>query len=227
MRIDVRSIVKRIDAKLTALQRDQLPFATALALTRTAQIVQKAEIENIKSVFPTATPFTQRGIGMKPARKNDLDAVVFVKDVQAVYLAPYEFGGKSIPAGPSDQAMLVPKGIGVNQYGNIPYKKVQKLLANKDKYFIGAVTTKAGTVSGLWQRTNTKVSSNVVFSKKKNAFRRAGSVKQKGLKLLVRFTDPRDVKQNLGYHELAEKLVMKNFSLELKKALRVALASAK
>lgn len=252
LKIDVRSLVKRIDKSLTALQRDQLPFATALALTHTAQTVQKIEKQNLKEVFPTATPFTERGIGIQKATKNNLDAIVYIKDIQAAYLEPYEFGGKSIPAKPSFRAMLTPKAIGVNAYGNIPYQKIKTLLGsdldnpdvaktlsaskiarlkkNQAKYFIGVVKTKSGTVSGLWERTNAKIASAVHYSTRKQGFSKSGGLKQKGLRLLVRFTDPRQVTQHLNYYELAKKvipnLVAKNFSLELKKAMRYAMATA-
>ena len=259
LKINVRTLVKKLGARLSRLQKQQLPFATALALTRTAQILQKAEKANLKAVFPTETPFTEKGISMKAARKDDLDAVVFIKDIQAVYLAPYELNGMSVPAKPSMKAMLTPKGIGVNQYGNIPYKKIKTLLGselaqhsdnplarlllgkkklpgakikrlqkNQARYFIGVVKTSSGNVSGLWERLpkGRVIGKSVSF--RKGAFKPGKNIRSgPGLRLMVRFSDPRAVKQHLNYYNLANKVVPKNFSLELKKALRVALASAR
>ena len=49
----------------------------------------------MRSVFDRPTPFTLNSIGVKPARKDNLESVVFVKDIATSYLAPYEFGGRN------------------------------------------------------------------------------------------------------------------------------------
>lgn len=227
LEIDVSEFVKKFDRYLTNFQHTQMPFATALALTRTAQLVKKGEVEEIEKTFDKPTPFTKRGVGIVPAKKNNLVAEVFVKDIQAAYLEPYAFGGRSIPAKPGEVAMLTPKAIGLNTYGNIPYQKIKKLLGNKAKYFIGTVNTKnGGNISGVWERTVNKKAQPVKFDPAKNKFTSsAGPLR--GLKLLVRFTDPITVKKHLDYFARAQKIVSQNFTLELKKALRVAMASAK
>jgi hypothetical protein len=77
--INVKHNVSDAITRLDDLQK-HVPFATALALTRTAQEVRKAEIEEMKRVFDRPTPFTLRSLYLKPATKADLTAVVWLKD---------------------------------------------------------------------------------------------------------------------------------------------------
>ena len=57
--IDVRADIKGAVKYLNRVQRKQVPFATALALTRTAQDVAKAETAQISKKLDRPTPFTQ------------------------------------------------------------------------------------------------------------------------------------------------------------------------
>ena len=114
-----------------------------------ARRVIKGEKAELLSDFPTATPFTQNAFSYSPATKNAPVATVFVKDIQEKYLQPYTDHGKSIPAGPGNVAMLVPKGIGVNQYGNIPYGRVRSM-KNKKNVFSGTIKTKSGQTIGVY-----------------------------------------------------------------------------
>lgn len=79
----------------------QLPFATALALTRTAQDVKRAEEAAIRTAFDRPTPYTMRSVFMRPATKQRLEAVVWLKDERATegtpataYLGPQVYGGE-------------------------------------------------------------------------------------------------------------------------------------
>lgn len=84
---------------LTSLEREQVPFATALALTRVAKNAQSAVIEEMKDVFDRPTPFTLNSTYVKPATKQQLRAEVGIKGqaVKAVpaikWLAPQIYGG--------------------------------------------------------------------------------------------------------------------------------------
>lgn len=58
----------------------QIPFATAVALTRTAQDVQRGIKGHMKGIFDNPTAFTLNSIRIKAARKNDLSAFVWIRD---------------------------------------------------------------------------------------------------------------------------------------------------
>lgn len=91
----MRAEVRRL-AKLTG----QMEFATALALTRTAQAVKKELEAEIDRVFDRPTSWTRRSLFLQPARKNNLDARVWIKDgwgwkttPPERYLRPHIYGG--------------------------------------------------------------------------------------------------------------------------------------
>ncbi|RQR00009.1 hypothetical protein DF025_36735, partial [Burkholderia stagnalis] len=124
--ISVDADVRALTKSLTRLQKDQLPFAISQALTATAKLAQGAEKAALPEVFDRPTPFTINSVAVKGARKSDLEARVFVKDIAAAYLEPYEFGGdhKLIGRGktwlnPKDKTLL-------NQYGNFSRNALQR-----------------------------------------------------------------------------------------------------
>ncbi|WP_295541057.1 hypothetical protein [uncultured Pseudacidovorax sp.] len=207
--ISVRSDMLAFQRKLDAFAYQQMPFATARALTALAGQVKVAEQKALPSVFDRPTPFTVNAIGVKPARKDTLTATVFVKDIAASYLQPYETGGANKL---NSKALLKPVAgkIPLNQYGNLPKNKLAQLRA-KSNVFVGPITTKAGkTMSGVWQRA------------KPTKAQPAGK-----LTLLIAFTDAHPARQRLNYHQRAQQIVRANFNAEMRKALADALASAR
>ena len=226
--ISVRSNIKELEKKLDAFVRKQLPFATAQALTATAKAVQTAERENMVKMLDKPTPFTLNSVKVKAARKNDLEALVFVQDIAAAYLEPFETGGlhKLIGRGvtwlnPKDKSLL-------NQYGNLSKSALASLKGRSD-IFIGKVKGKSGQViDGVWQRTAESATRTRVMKNKKVVVTKARGLNQTGqLKLLVRFGDAIPVTHRLGYADRAKATVGRVFNKEMGKALAKAIASAK
>ena len=144
MQIDISSNVSALRATLDDIARTQVPFATALALTGAAKQAQADIRAQMPSIFDRPTPFTLNGIATTPARKSDLTASVFVKDVQAKYLGIEEDGGTRSPAG---TALVIPVDAKVNAYGNMTKNQIATLLARPD-VFSGVVNG----IAGIWQR---------------------------------------------------------------------------
>lgn len=77
----------------------QIPFATALALTRTAQDAQTTATRRISRTLDSPKPLTVRSVKIQSATKQGRPARVFVKDdvakgnAPAKYLRALEFGG--------------------------------------------------------------------------------------------------------------------------------------
>lgn len=69
----------RLEAKLRGIEK-QVQFATALALTRTAKLVQAEVAEEMKRKFDRPTRITLKSIWVKPATKQALWAMVYLKD---------------------------------------------------------------------------------------------------------------------------------------------------
>jgi hypothetical protein len=203
--ISVRANVKAITKSLSALAYKQVKFATAQALTALAKEVQADEIQNIASTFKKPKPFTQKSVGVQGARKDTLTATVFVRPIAAKYLDPYEGGGRHVLSG---RALLNPKNIKLDQYGQLPRKVLDRLKARKD-IFIGPVKSKSGTVNGVWQRVPAK--------RKQPAH----------LKLLIRFGDSLAVNKRLNYRSRAKALVDRRFNAVFGETMAKALASAR
>ncbi len=221
--ISVRADVKELSKRLDSLAYEQLPFATALAVTGLARRVQEAETKGLAATFDRPTPFTMRAFGVKPARKADPTATVFARDIQAAYLEPYEFGGKQVLG--SKRAILNPKDIALNVYGNIPRGQLKRLKGRSD-VFIGSVKFKSGaTISGVWQRPARGARRHGGRGTKGNVSNIAGA--NTGLKLLIRFTDPVEVHQRLHYFERAQQIVDRWFNAEFSAGMRKALATAR
>ena len=205
--ISVRTNVKEIQKSLDTFTRQEVPYATALAINSICAKIIEREKANFKSVFDRPTPFTLNALGFKPASKLNPTATIFMKDAQEKYLEPYEYGGKQIPVKPGNVAVLNPIAIGLNQYGNIPQNRIKQLLGldlndphkvkvmsarrqtnlqkNQRMYFTGVPSNKPGAPAGLWQRLPD----------------------HKGLKLIVKFADPKDVHQHLDYYHRAQEVV--------------------
>ena len=78
----------------------QIPFATALALTRTAKEVQREEIAHIRTAFTARGSWLREGgrfgVGITPASKENLVAVV---ESRAPWLEAHEEGTNRTPEG--------------------------------------------------------------------------------------------------------------------------------
>jgi len=199
LEIDVRGDVKEVTRYLTRVQRKQVPFATALALTRTAQDAAKAETAQIPKKLDRPTPFTKKAIGFKAANKHTLISTVFVKDIQAAYLGLQITGGARTAKG---------KGTGVptrnkklNKYGNIAGRR-KGLVKGKNQF----IATIKG-ISGVWERTGGK---------------KAGQ-----LKLLVAFEKAVKYRKRFPFYKIAQGVVRAKFTRNFNAALRRALATAR
>jgi hypothetical protein len=65
---------------LDHLEREQLPFAAAVALTRTAQEVEKGLVAEMANIFDRPTRATLNALFIQPATKQRMEARVWIKD---------------------------------------------------------------------------------------------------------------------------------------------------
>lgn len=142
---DFRPLTRRLDD----LARSQVPFATARALTDMAQAAAVANRRALPSVFDRPIPFTRNSIAVTPAKKSNLVARVFVKDRQAEYLQLQETGGTRRPERSKQggtgkgQALIMPKAIARNAFGNIPRRALAALQRQRD-VFVGKTASGEG-----------------------------------------------------------------------------------
>jgi hypothetical protein len=230
MQINVKSNLAAIEKKISAAAFKQIPFAAAQTLTALGRLVAQAEKVNEASVLDRPKPFTQDAVGVIGATSKSQQATVFLKDITARYLAPYEFGG---PNALNSKAVLTPIAAttDLDQFGNLPRNWMAKLRGRKD-IFIGTIRTKNGPVNGVWQRSvEDGAAVSVTKLTKKGVLRttktRRGTNTSGKMKLLVKFTDAHAVKQHLGWFDVADRVVKRHFDSVMGKNLARALASAK
>lgn len=65
---------------LDRLEREQLPYAAMLALTRTAQVVADDLRKEMQVVFDRPTPATLNSLFIQPATRQKMEAKVWIKD---------------------------------------------------------------------------------------------------------------------------------------------------
>jgi hypothetical protein len=213
--------LRDLSNQLQSLKK-QIPYATARALTSVARQIQEAEKEQIKKKLDNPTPFTVNAVGSVGARKDNLVAKVFVRPVAAAYLEPFEFGGAHKLNG---SALLNPKDIKLNKYGNLTRTKLQQLKGRMD-VFIGTVDG----VNGVWQRVNTKKKrkgKNKRLPRSANGTRRERAKDVGFLRLLIRFGDALPVHGHLDYMKTAQTMAQQLMPGEMAKALDEAMKTAK
>jgi hypothetical protein len=208
--------IKDLSRQLQTLQK-QIPYATAQAMTAVVRQIAAAQKVALGRKLESPTPFTVNAVGSSGARKNDLRAKVYVRDIAAGYLEPFEFGGDHKL---NSSALLNPKNIKLNKYGNMPRNKLSQLKA-KSNVFIGDVNN----VNAVWQRRKPK-------PKKKRAKRSANGTrrpkpKQRPPKLLVRFGDALPVTPVLGYMDRSKAMAEALMPAALSRAIADAIRTAK
>ena len=160
MQISVKTDVKELTKSLNRIQRKQIPFATSKALNTVAFDVRKMLQDGLDIHMDRPTPYTKRGVQVEKSTKKKLVAEVGFRSksfgkgqgstTQASYMKRQIEGGtrkarsKAIP-------VPVPKNLKTNKYGSIVRGKIQKLLADKDKYFSG-IPKGISDAPGIWQR---------------------------------------------------------------------------
>lgn len=124
--ISIKVDISGLERMAQMLHSEQVPFATAVALTRTAQDAANELNTVVPRYIDRPTPFTQKSFTQSRATKRDLRAVVFVKDIQAKYLRYQILGGNRAP---DKIANKLPSTINLNEFGNIPRGEIAKLIA--------------------------------------------------------------------------------------------------
>jgi hypothetical protein len=134
---DIQTTIGRLDAALAR----HVPFATSLAINRTAKDVQAAFGQEARSAFDRPRPFTV-GAGatyLKTSSKHHLVAEVGYKDIQARYLRWQIAGGQRVQKAferalsglgllPAGYVTTPGAGLRLDAYGNIPRAQIVQIL---------------------------------------------------------------------------------------------------
>ena len=102
MKIDIKfEGLKELQSMMTDLEKRQFPYATAKALTKTAQKVKEEQIKVMQRTIDRPTPYTLNSLYVKSATKNNLTSMVYFKEgffgagvPAANFIQPHVDGGK-------------------------------------------------------------------------------------------------------------------------------------
>lgn len=140
------SLTSNIDQVLgfTARLHPQFRFAAALALTRTAQVAQRDLRTAMPKVFDRPTRWALNSVFIIPAKKDKLQATVWLKDTgdaaSAEFLKPQVFGGrrtqkrfeKRLQASgimPAGWVAVPGNGARYDSYGNMRSQQIVQVLS--------------------------------------------------------------------------------------------------
>lgn len=190
---------------LSDLSRKQLPFAQALALTRTAQAAQRKIKGGLPGRFNIRNNFVERGVRIKAATKRKTEAVVFWRAPGgasrrgfAEALARQETGGIKRPA---KRTIALPRGVKRGAGGRITKSNQPGRLLERKNVYIADVRGGAAI------------------------FRRVGRGRPKLLYFLTR--RPAKVEARFEFRETATSVARRVYPKEFGKAFARALATRK
>ncbi len=183
MQISVESNIGAAVAMLKDLDKRQVPFATAYALTQTAKAAQKEVQREIARVFDRPTRFTSGAVWVKPATKSRLYAVVNIQDVvRGSDNRPVDWLDAEIRGGPRRmkgfERLLQAKGAMPKGWFAVPTKAIKL-----DAY--GNVS--AGTINQILSQLQARNEFNTDKNEKRTTAQRRNSKAYRGRKVLSRF----------------------------------------
>lgn len=212
MRIKVEFDTRGVTRWLDDVQKRQIPFASALALTRLAEAAKAEMPQTLERILEAPKPFTTKsGVFVQRATKTSLASVVGFKDRQAAYLAPLLDGGRR-KLKPAEQRFMgrpfVPgPGVRLDRYGNVPKALLVRILK--------AVQAKAPLSDG-----------RVVFMLPSGVFARRRQSQR--IEPLLFFADTQPTyKKMIDLAEIVGDVVQRRGQQEFSRALSQALRSAR
>jgi hypothetical protein len=181
-------ITSNVDVAVEQLQfyEKQIPFANALALTRTAQTVKKLQVREMERVYDRPTRFTLNSLRVIPAKKRQQVqfSKVDFKNENPKGIAPTEFLKAQVFGGQRNDkrserwlkfnnkigasSSIVPaRGLRLNKFGNVTKGRMTKILSNLNAHFDSRQNTTdntkrvyfVATIKGtkaIWQRHGRK-----------------------------------------------------------------------
>ncbi len=176
LKFSVKSDLREVERMFRDMQKKQVPFATALALTKTAKAIEKAEYEEIKKVFDRPTRYTLNSLYVRPAKKTRLSAEVMIKDFASNARPPIQWLIAQIEGGhrgmkgverllqrvgkmPPNMQLVPAQGMPKDAYGNVVRGELTRMISDlqAQPYDWTSNTSKASAGRRLRSRTRRAV----------------------------------------------------------------------
>lgn len=214
--INVKTDFAPVHRMLEGLRR-QAPFAIAKALTDTAADVQAGLTREISTVFEQPVRFTQQGVGITPARKDTLRAVVFLKRKQAAYLQAQIEGG-SRRRKPFEA-----------RFAQTLAQQIKAALPGKAAPLTAAGNVSRAQITRLARESKRK--GGKVFSVPEGGKLAPGIYERKGRRgikpLLIFSAQPARYRRRFDFYGIGRRVIAQRFAVNAKRAMDLALATAR
>lgn len=228
---------------LNDLERKQIPFATSVALNKTARQAQAGIKDEMERVLDRPKPYTLGGTFVSNSTKTNLAATVGLKDKAAgngraagVYLRPlvsglprhqtgWERALQSIGAIPPGMRAVPADGAKLDIYGNLSKTQVTEMM--------GALRTRLRTFKGRGKRAFAAAYFAAMPGNPRSRhlepgiYRRIERGGESSIDPVVIFVSRATYRQRINLESTVRDAVRKNFARELHTALDHALASAR
>ena len=160
MRISVEANLDALTKRLNRIQKEQVPFATSMALNTVAGDVANAITVQMGKYLQNPTPFTQKAYQARPntfkgerATKRKLFVDIIPGKIQAEYLKWQIEGGIRKP---TQTAIFVPtRAAPKNKYGNVPKGTRRKIIAGQGQFF--SAGEREGKTPGVYRRRGNRI----------------------------------------------------------------------
>lgn len=240
--IEIRVDTRDAERFLDRVQRQQIPFATSVALNKTAQAAQESIKTEMQRVLDKPRPYTLGGTFMRPSTKRLLEAVVGLKDQAASgraagkYLQAQVSGGARRTTGyelaltrlgalPQGWRALPAKGAKLDRYGNLNQAQLTEIigaLKSGTRVFKGKGKRLAATGYFVARRgvpQTAHLDPGIYYR-----IERAG---QSAIIPVLVFAERTQYRKRLDIYRTVRRTVARRFNTEFSIALQRALATAR
>lgn len=230
-RIDITPI-KKLSSKLSDIEKRQIPYATKIALNKTAENAMKEHVTHVNKTFDINTSWNKVGgrvgIKKKSATKSKLEVEIYVPD-KNTWIQDHEKGDKR------QGLQLVPTDGFRDVFPKVKKHKAikllaKKLLSNKSKYRIFEAPIKKGSSTmAIHQRVKGKRKGTRFkrYKNKKGEIRRTRRALVRSAVPLFIIKKSVQEKSILKFYSNIEGVFKKRFNENFNKAFKYALSTAK
>lgn len=253
MRIEVQHNMKEAFDKFLGGIQKQARYATAVALTRTAQDVKAEIVNEMRKVFDRPTSYTLRSLFLERATKENLTARVWIKDdygsgssnstYSAWYLRPQIYGGsrlhKRFEKGlqafglmPAGMFAAPATGAKLDQYGNVSRGQIIQILSQLKVQML-AGSSRVATGSRRSNRTIARQGVTYFAVTQKHGGLVPGIWMRKqfahgsAVKPVFIFVSKTNYKQRLFFFDIGKRVIAQRFPAHFKREFAAAKATAR
>lgn len=237
------TVEKTIDA-FTDLERKQIPFATSVAMNRTAAAVREAMRRAMPTYFDSPTQMTIDAVLYDKTTKRDTSIVsrIFIRDEASKGTAPVRYLFPEVEGGernetrferalrfagklPNGMSVVPGKGVKLDQYGNVPNGIATNVLSQVQGQIDPTQnTTKRSAARAKGKRAN-------YFLGRPGGGRLPLGIYQRmahGVKPIYLFVPKRPVyRKRFPFYQIVQGAFDKLYPIEFAKAFKEAMATAK